>query len=388
MIKILVVDDEQMIRDRMKSLLELEGYEVSVAESGLRGLEVFGEKKFDIVITDLKMPGMDGIEMMEKIKASDPFSEVFVITGHGGIESAVLALKKGAFDYVTKPIEFDELCLNLKRALEKQAMHRQLKFQEAQLVQAAKLTAVGQLGAGVAHEMNQPLMAIASYMESLMMNDAISSNVPIKEKLLKLKDQFQRLSTIVKRMHDYSGSRHGEMVPEDVKRPLLDGLLLFKQQLEDHGIKTEAQFEEDIPKVLMDRYQIQDIVVNFIVNARDAVDERFQQKEGGEMTVIAKKLKGGQAVLAGVIDNGVPVKPGTEQDIFNPFFTTKPPGKGTGLGLSVCYGIIKTHNGLISFAPLSKDRKIFYFVLPFSKEYHLEADSTLAENIKELLSSF
>ena len=387
MTKILVVDDEEMLRERMKKLLELEDYEVLLAENGLRGLELFQAKRPDLVVTDLKMPGMDGIELLEQIKATDTDVEVFVITGHGGIESAIKALKSGAFDYVTKPIDFDELCINLKRALEKQALKRQLKFQQTQLVQAAKLTAVGQLGAGVAHEMNQPLMAIASYMESLLMNKVIASEVPLKEKLLKLKDQFNRLSTIVKRMHDYAGNRHGELVMENISRPLLDGFLLFKQQLMDHNIAAVSQIEEGLPKVFIDRYQIQDIVINFIVNARDAVDEKFKQEAGGEITAVAKKLKNGAAVLAGIIDNGIPVKPGTEQDIFNPFFTTKAPGKGTGLGLSVSYGIMKTHKGSIAFAPLSNGRKIFYFLLPVNDAHELIEDVTLAGEIKELLDS-
>ena len=117
---------------------------------------------------------------------------------------------------MTKPIEFDELTLNLKRALEKQKLrldlaqytkdleeaHQKLKTQQVQLLQAAKLTAVGELGAGVAHEMNQPLMAMSTHMESLLMNDVVLEHQPLKEKLTKIKDQFVRLGTIVKRMHD------------------------------------------------------------------------------------------------------------------------------------------------------------------------------------------
>src|SRR3989338_7227025 len=236
MAKILVVDDEQIIRERMKSLLELDGYEVFIADSGQQGLAVFNEKKPEVIVTDIKMPGMDGIELLEKIKAVSAEAEIIMLTGHGGIETAISSLKKGAFDYMTKPVDFDELSLNIKRALENQKLRQQVKTQQAQLLQAAKLTAVGELGAGVAHEMNQPLMAISTHMESLLMNKDIISHPALKEKIIKIKDQFVRLGTIVKRIHDYSGSRKEGFIEGDVNRPITDGVFLLGQQLKDHNI--------------------------------------------------------------------------------------------------------------------------------------------------------
>ncbi len=387
MAKILVVDDEKIIRERMKSLLELEDYTVFIAANGLEALEIFSREHPEIAIVDVKMPGMDGIEVLGRMKVLDPDCEVFIVTGHGGVETAVQALHKGAFDYVTKPIEFDELTLNIKRAFERQKMHEQLKSQQAQIVQAAKLTAVGQLGAGVAHEMNQPLMAISAYMESVLLHKAISENGDLKEKLIKLKDQLVRLGTIVKRMHEYAGNRHAQMSIEDVNRPVQDGFFLFRQQLEDRNIRAKVDLEENLPKIYMDRYQVQDVIINFIVNARDALEERYHQDGGSELTLITRKLPGESGVLIGLIDNGIAVKAGTEQDLFNPFFTTKAPGKGTGLGLSVSYGIIKNHNGVISFAPLKNDRKIFYFTLPFDKDKPMAGDSEVAEQVKALIET-
>lgn len=397
MAKILVVDDEKIIRERMKSLLELEGYEVLIAENGSEGLTLFEQGKPQVAIVDIKMPGMDGIEVLKQIKTKDPYTEVFIVTGHGGIETAVLALREGAFDYVTKPIEFDELALNLKRALEKQKLrldleqytkdleeaHKKLKTQQVQLLQAAKLTAIGELGAGVAHEMNQPLMAIATHIESLLMNEAITQNSALKEKITKIKDQFVRLGTIVKRVHDYSGSRTEGFIQEDVNRPIRDGLYLFGQQFKDHNIAVAVELENNLQPINLDRYQIQDVVVNFLVNARDALDERFSEKEGGEVKVVSRKLKNGKGVFVGVIDNGVAVRTGTEANLFDPFFTTKPPGKGTGLGLSVCYTIVRNHKGIIGFAALKDGRKIFYFLLPLDKNKDLLSDMQLNETLEE-----
>ena len=334
-IKILVIDDEEILRDRLKRLLELDDYEVITAENGLKGLEVFVSFKPDIVLLDIKMPGIDGIEVLERIKKIPNTAEVFIMTGHGGLETAIQAMRNGAFDYMTKPIDYDELEINLKRALEKKVLrqqldtyvhdiedaNRKLKTQGAQLLQAAKLTAVGELGAGVAHEMNQPLMAIASHLEILLMNPTIASDQKINEKILKVKDQFARLGTIVKRMHEYSSGRTGTYLSETVNRPVQDAIYLFAQQLKDHNIEISSNLPEDLPKLYIDRYQIQDVIINFLINARDAINDKFSQKVGGTMHVFSTFLSEHQCVVAGLIDNGIPIKEGTETEILNPFFT-------------------------------------------------------------------
>ncbi|MEI6437157.1 MAG: response regulator [Candidatus Omnitrophota bacterium] len=382
MIKIQVVDDEEMLRERLKSLLELEDYEVVIAESGAKGLEVYEKERPDIIVSDIRMPGMDGIEFLTKIKALKTDVEVIMLTGHGGIESAIEAMKIGAFDYMNKPVNFDELCVNINRALETRKMRQQLANQQVQLLQSAKLAAVGELGAGVAHEMNQPLMAILTHMESLLMNDVVEEHPELKTKITRMKDQFLRLSSIVKRMHDYSGSRKEGFSNEDVNRPVTDAVYLMGQQLKDNQIELETDFEKDLPAIWLDRYQVQDVIMNFMVNGRDALVDRWDHKPGGKMKIITRKLKGGQGVLVGSIENGIPVKEGTDQSIFNPFFTTKAPGKGTGLGLSVSYNIVKAHNGIIGFAPLKGERKIFYFALPFDKNNNLVADLGLSQELK------
>ncbi|MBF0571435.1 MAG: response regulator [Candidatus Omnitrophica bacterium] len=387
MIKILIVDDEEIQRKMLKSSLELKNYEVFVASSGEQGLEAFVKEKPEVIICDISMPGMDGMEMLEKVKLMNAEAQVIMLTGHGDMESAIASLKKGAFDYIIKPFNLEELCMNINRAAENQRLYLQLKIQQTQLLRAAKLTAMGELGAGVAHEMNQPLMAISSYLEGLLMNDALVTNLVLKNKMLKIKDQFVRLGTIVKRMHEYSGSRMGTFTEGDVKRPITDGLFLLTQQFKDHNIAVELQLQEDLPEVYIDRYQIQDVVVNFLINARDAIDEKFNQQEGGHIWFISKKLKNFPAIVSGVIDNGIAVKSGSEENLFEPFFTTKAPGKGTGLGLSVSFTIIKSHKGVIGFSSLKNERKIFYFVLPLDKEQDLAGVEALNKELKAELEN-
>ena len=138
MAKILVVDDDKTLRERLKRLLDLDDHEIFIAENGMRGLEVFDKEGPEIVILDIKMPGMDGIEVLWKIKERSDVTEVIIITGHGGVETAIEAMKGGAFGYIQKPIEYDELEIEIKKVLEKQEMKKKLDEHVLNLESAIK----------------------------------------------------------------------------------------------------------------------------------------------------------------------------------------------------------------------------------------------------------
>ncbi len=138
MTKVLVIDDEKIIRERLKKLLELDDYETFTAGDGEEGLKIFNEEKPEIALVDIKMPGMDGIEVLRKIREDTEETQVILITGHGGVETAIQALKEGAFGYIQKPIEYDELEIEIKKALEKQGMQRKLDEYVDNLKKAVK----------------------------------------------------------------------------------------------------------------------------------------------------------------------------------------------------------------------------------------------------------
>ena len=126
MAKVLIIDDEQIIRERLQKLLELDGYETCTADNGQKGLEIFLREEPEIALVDIKMPGMDGIEVLEQIKKKSKKTQVILITGHGGVDTAIRALREGAFGYLQKPIDYDELEIEIKKALEKNDMQGKL----------------------------------------------------------------------------------------------------------------------------------------------------------------------------------------------------------------------------------------------------------------------
>lgn len=119
MSSILVIDDQRSIRSTLKDILELEGHEVELAENGKEGVDMLSKGKYDILLTDIKMPEMDGMEVLEKAVEIAPGMPVIMISGHGSIDTAVESIKKGAYDFIEKPIDLNRLLITVKNAVEK-----------------------------------------------------------------------------------------------------------------------------------------------------------------------------------------------------------------------------------------------------------------------------
>jgi len=127
MARILVIDDEKGIRNTLKEVLEYEGHQVDVAGNGPEGLELFRGSNYDIVLCDIKMPEMDGIEVLEKLNAYSPDAPVIIISGHGNIDTAVEAIKKGAYDFIEKPLDLNRLLVTMRNATERKELVTETK---------------------------------------------------------------------------------------------------------------------------------------------------------------------------------------------------------------------------------------------------------------------
>jgi len=125
--KILIIDDEKSIRNTLREILTYEGYEVTEAADGMEGLRIAGKDKFDIILSDIKMPKMDGIEVLEKLQEITPETPVVMISGHGNIETAVEAIRKGAFDYIAKPLDLNRMLVTIRNAMDRSVLIKETK---------------------------------------------------------------------------------------------------------------------------------------------------------------------------------------------------------------------------------------------------------------------
>ncbi|MGV8138635.1 MAG: sigma-54-dependent transcriptional regulator [Mangrovibacterium sp.] len=128
MSRILVIDDERSIRNTLKEILQYEKYDVDLAEDGANGLDLLSKNEYDMVLCDIKMPGMDGIEVLENIQASFRDTPVVMISGHGNIDTAVESIKKGAFDFIEKPLDLNRLLITIRNAMDKSNLLTETKL--------------------------------------------------------------------------------------------------------------------------------------------------------------------------------------------------------------------------------------------------------------------
>lgn len=187
---VLVIDDEQGIRDMLSYALGKEGYKVLTAQNGEEGIEKVKKEDIDIVISDIKMPGLDGVAVLGKIKEIKPQIEVIIATGYASIETAIESLRKGAYDYINKPFNITELSVLLEKAYET----KQMKSQLVSLKELDRLK--DEFISTVSHELKTPLMAISGAIELLLDKE----NVAEEEKLqFKYDENTKKLLEIIER---------------------------------------------------------------------------------------------------------------------------------------------------------------------------------------------
>ena len=122
MSKLLIIDDEKSIRKTLREILEYEKFIVDDAEDGIRGLELLKKNHYDVVLCDIKMPKMDGMEVLEKIQKITSDTPVVMISGHGNIETAVESIKKGAYDFIQKPLDLNRILVTIRNAMDKSTL--------------------------------------------------------------------------------------------------------------------------------------------------------------------------------------------------------------------------------------------------------------------------
>ncbi|HEV2118164.1 MAG TPA: GAF domain-containing protein [Terriglobales bacterium] len=212
-----------------------------------------------------------------------------------------------------------------------------LRRTQEQLLQSEKMSAIGQLIAGVAHELNNPLTAILGYAQLL-------EGEPMEERCLdfvrKLLKQAQRTHRLVQNLLSFARQRTPQKIPVDLRRVVDDSLALREYDFKRGNIAVQREIAEELPAVTADPHQLEQVFLNIINNAVDAM---LEMERGGVLTVRVYGENG--AVCVEFCDTGRGIS--DPKRIFDPFYTTKPVGKGTGLGLSICYGILKEHGGEI-----------------------------------------
>jgi len=382
--KILIAEDALVSRRLLERHLQAWGHEVVAATDGAEAWQCFVTDEFPIVISDWMMPQMDGLELVRRIRASERPGYVYIIllTAKSHTADLVEGMEAGADDFVAKPFERDELrvrvragerIIELEQKLARQ--NRKLRETQAALIQSEKLASLGQLAAGMAHEINNPLAYVTNNLvvlrrdmhaamdvlntyrkgcESLasLTHDLLTKATRMEQAidLPYIQEHFgrhfeaslqglQRMRDIVSNLRDFARLDEAEFKAVDVNLALDSTIEIARYELKNKEIQLQTEFQA-LPQVLCHPSKLNQVFLNLLMNA-------IQASSSGEAITLRTRTPTEDVVEVEVEDRGHGIPAEHLPHLFEPFFTTKPVGQGTGLGLSVSYGIVRDHGGTI-----------------------------------------
>ncbi len=367
---VLAVDDDLNNLKLVSATLTLEGYEVVCAASGEEALELLPTRAIDLLLLDVRMPGLDGLDVCRRVRADATFARmpiVFLTADQSDNERMQAGLDAGGDEYLHKPISRRMLSARVRNLIRLANADRERQLL-VQIAQSEKLAAVGQIAAGIAHEVNNPLSFILSNLESLRgyVNDLVKALHGYRQgcelgrrldesldldavmnDLTPLLDETvqggRRVRAIVQELKTFSRQDVETLETVDLAEVVRSTLLLTERELASRATVVK---ELTAVHVFAPRQKMHQVMLNLLVNAIHAIDARALGAGERHTLTVATRAEGDDAVLE-VSDTGCGMTEAVQKRIFEPFFTTKPVGVGTGLGLSVCAMAIERLGGHI-----------------------------------------
>jgi two-component system sensor histidine kinase/response regulator len=358
-IKILLVDDEEKNVSRLSEILSEEGYSIDTAQNGDAALKKLNNSHYDIVVTDLDMPGKTGYDIVKHISGSHTETLALVITDHASFNGAIRAIKLGAYDFIYKPIDATSLKHAIKRASEKILLQRENLKNLKELEQLNELK--NEFLSVVSHDLRSPLATIGGYVNYLLKNGELSE---IQGKhLLTIRDISNNLYSLVNELLDISKIEAGVMEINKEKADITEIINVSINNLIilaiDKNNTIEFFDELDNPIVFIDRVKILQVINNLISNA-------IKFTESGTITVRASEEDSN--IIISVEDSGVGITRKDLKGLFDRYSYFHKEGTrgeiGTGLGLAICKRFIELHGGEIRAQSKVGKGSIFQFNIP------------------------
>ncbi len=357
---ILIIDDEESMRDSCRLILSKEGYRTASAPNGESGLQLVQELKPDLALVDLKMPGISGFEVLERAREIDPHLVQVVITGYATVESAVEAMKKGAYDFLPKPFTPDELRIIIHRGLERRRLtvEKEALEKEKRLMEENFITMV-------THQLKSPLVVILQYFE-VILSGVVKDEAQKQEMFHKAKERLEELLELINDWLDIARLDKDQIKAQSKSIslfPLLKELVEFMRPLaEEKQVSLKLFPPETNALVWGDGETLKEVFSNLIHNAIK------YNKPRGEVRIRIKEED--QWMRVDVEDTGIGIAPEHLPLIFEQFYRVKRNNKeekksrGSGLGLAIAKKIIEAHQGRIEVTSQLGQGSCFRIFLP------------------------
>jgi len=376
---ILLVDDEAGIRRVLGISLADRGYIVHTAGSGEEAMRLFEKNQPSIVLTDIKMPDMDGIELLQRIKRRNPDTEVIMFTGHGDMNLAIKSLKYEATDFVTKPIDDDVLEIALKRAREKIFLRQKLKQhtenleklvaeKAQQLVEAERMAAVGQTVSELAHTIKNIANGLKGSIFILEKGIELDNKQYLLEGWKMAESNLEKIKNLSLDLLDYGKYAEIDLCMCDPNKPAKEIAELMQSRAKEQGINLELEFHPELKPICLNPEAIHRCLLNLVTNAMDACLDINSAPGAKKVVLKTMPVKGG-GVEYRIIDNGCGMDESVSQRIFQSFFSTKGT-RGTGIGLMMTKKIVDQHAGEIRVVSQKGEGSTFIIRLPATHENH------------------
>ncbi len=368
-VRLLLVDDEEGFRASLARRFARRGMTISEAGTGREALAVLENEPVDVVLLDIMMPDMGGRETLKVIREKYPHTQVIMLTGFSTTDDGVAGIKAGAFDYLSKPIEFDHLLSKIRQAYDKilweEERRREADFRkrmDQQMIATERLVSLGTMAAGIAHEINNPLAIIgesAGWLNTIMKKPELSS-LPHRESfelaLEKIEKSVDRARRITHQLLGFVRKDDSVVKETNLKELIEEVCQLAAREAADRKVRLETEWAGSTWLLWCDPNQLRQVLLNLVNNAIQASDA------GGAVTIRSGENRDFLSIAVQDRGHGIPKE--NLQRIFEPFFTTKPPGKGTGLGLYISRGILEKMAGRIELESTLGQGSTFTVTVP------------------------
>jgi signal transduction histidine kinase len=376
---VLILEDDEGVARLQQRRLQQAGYTVILSSTAEQALERLRSGGIDALVLDNRLPGVeDGLSFYTRLKTEGIDIPVIMVTGYSDDATIIRALRAGVRDYIFKSFEYlDYLPEACRRVLEQvrvqreraqalaelQAKTEELRTMTQQLWQAARLAGVGELAAGIAHELNNPLGIVSLRIEGVLAKTPADD--PRRKPLEVIDQEISRMARLVGNLLQFSRAGRDQVSTMDLCEEITKTIDLTEHHMRRRSISVEPDFAPEIPAIYADRQQLRQVFLNLFTNAADAMPH------GGRLVprVRPGELPGPKpAVVIEVADTGTGIAPEYLPKVFDPFFTTKEDGKGTGLGLAICRRIIRQHQGTLEIASKVGEGTTVRITLPVRSE--------------------
>ena len=415
---VLIVDDEESVQNLFATFLS-DQYICETAASCEEALVHLANNTYGLVVSDIQMPGRNGVELLREIRQHYPDTAVIMVSGVGRPQRIRDTLQIGAIDYLTKPCELEVLGLSVQRALERRnlvlmarsyradlerqnvelaARKAQLERLQAEVVHSEKMAGLGRLAAGIAHELNNPAGFIYGNMDligshlrrlelllsryehvSLSAAEATELNLTkieigydtllpdLHSMIADCAEGAERIRDVVQNLRTFSRLDEAEFKKVDLHEGIDATIRLLSRYYGTGRIRLVKEYGQ-IPPVNCYAGQLNQVWTNLLVNAAQAIVDDGEVKISTVVEV--------DSVSVTIADTGCGIGPDELPKIFDPFFTTKPVGEGTGLGLSITYGIIERHGGTIGVESVLRKGTKFRVSIPIDSPVFAQEHQT------------